>query len=104
VLEGDRFYFKYSNGSYIQGADLPISVINFGEDMFIIEAFEDPDDRFVVIFQGFGWKGSYAAGKFFDRVMFPELESYPYGWVIVHWDDTNSDGYVNAPVTAILTP
>jgi parallel beta-helix repeat protein len=97
VIEGDRFYFKHANGSYIPGADLPISVINFGEDMFVLETFQDPDGRFVVILQGFGWKGSYAAGKYFDRVVFPELGSYCFGWIIVKWDDSNSDGYVNAP-------
>jgi hypothetical protein len=29
--------------------------------------------------------------------MYPDLESYPFGWIIVKWDDSNGDGYVNAP-------
>jgi parallel beta-helix repeat protein len=97
VIDGDRFYFKYANGTSIPGADLPISVINHGEDMFLIEIFKDPDGRYLMIFQGFGWKGSYAAGKFFDRVINSEMGLYTFKWIIVKWEDVNGDGYVNAP-------
>ncbi|MBD3207813.1 hypothetical protein GF319_15895, partial [Candidatus Bathyarchaeota archaeon] len=97
VIDGDRFYFKYANGTGIPGADLPISVINHGEDMFLIEFFMDPDGRYMMVFQGFGWKGSYAAGKYFDRVVNREMWLYTYRWIIVKWEDTNANGYVNAP-------
>ena len=34
--------------------DLTIELINFDEDMFVIEVFEDSDGRFLMICQGFG--------------------------------------------------
>jgi hypothetical protein len=46
---------------------------------------------------GVGWKGTYAAGKYLDRVVFPQLEMYPYRWLIASWEDTNVNGFVNAP-------
>jgi hypothetical protein len=97
VLDGDRFYFRLADDTGIPGADLPISVINFDEDMFVIEIFEDNYNRYQMIFQGFGWKGTYAAGKYFDRIIYPALEWYDYDWIIVKWDDGNNDGFVNAP-------
>jgi hypothetical protein len=38
-----------------------------------------------------------AAGKYFDKRVFPNLGKYTAGWVIVHWDDTNMNGFVNNP-------
>jgi hypothetical protein len=97
VPEEDRFYFKHINGTSIEGADLPLSVINFDQDMFLIEVFMDERGRNFMICQGFGWKGTYAAGKYFDRVIYPDMNSYSCNWVIVKWNDTNGDGFVNAP-------
>ena len=96
-IQDDAFFFKHYSGSSIPGADLPISVINFDEDMFVIEVFEDGYGRYFLICQGFGWKGTYAAGKYFDRVIYPNLEDHTKSWMIVKWDDTNGDGFVNAP-------
>lgn len=65
--------------------------------MFLIEVFNDSYGRYQMIFQGFGWKGSYAAGKYFDRTIYPSLETHSESWIIVKWTDTNGDGFVNAP-------
>jgi len=97
VVAQDRFYFKLKDGTSIPGADLPISVINHDQDMFVIEFFEDQAGRFFMICQGFGWKGTYAAGKYFERVLYPSLESSQEGWFIVKWVDTNGNGFVNGP-------
>jgi parallel beta-helix repeat protein len=94
---GDTFYFQYANGTNIPGAELPLSVINVDEDLFVIETYTDGDGRLMMICYGFGWPGTYAAGKFFDTAVFPHLASFTDGWVIVHWDDTNSDSFVNEP-------
>ncbi len=95
--EGDMFYFQHSNGSSIPGANLPVSVINNNEDMFVIEIYRDGEARNVMLCYGFGWKGTYAAGKYFDKVMYPNLAIQSKAWVIVEWDDTNGDGFVNSP-------
>ena len=46
---------------------------------------------------GIGWRGTYAAGKYFDDVVHPNIEEFTYTWIIVKWEDTNNDGFVNAP-------
>jgi hypothetical protein len=97
IMGLEEFYFKHSNGSEIPGASLPMSVINFDEDMFVIEVFNDYDGRYVMIIQGFGWKGTYAGGKYFEETIYPDLKSYPYNWIIAHWDDTNGNSFVNGP-------
>jgi hypothetical protein len=65
--------------------------------MFVIEAYKDGSNRPIMLCYGFGWKGTYAAGKYFDQVIYPGIDSYTSSWVIVHWEDTNGDGFVNPP-------
>ncbi|MGD0329693.1 MAG: DUF1080 domain-containing protein [Nitrososphaeria archaeon] len=89
--------FQLWNGSTIPGASLPSSIINQGQDMFVIEVYKDASNRPVMLCYGFGWKGTYAAGKYFNTMIYPNLASYPYSWVIVKWNDTNGDGFVNNP-------
>lgn len=91
------YSFQLWNGSTIPGASLPTSIINLGQDMFVIEVYKDASNRSVLLSYGFGWKGTYAAGKYFDTMIYPNLGSYPYGWIIVEWNDTNGDGFVNNP-------
>ena len=95
--EGGIFYFQHSNGSSIPGANLPVSVINNNEDMFVIEVYRDGEARNVMLCYGFGWKGTYAAGKYFHSIIHPNIASYNVGWVIVKWQDTNGDSFVNSP-------
>lgn len=95
--ESDVFYFQYMNGTNIPNASLPLSVINNDEDLFVIERYVDGDGRLITICYGFGWPGTYAAGKYFDREVFPNLGRHTTGWIIVHWEDTNGDGFVNNP-------
>jgi len=95
--EGGMFYFQRGNGEGIPGASLPISVINGGQDMFVIEVFRDGDGRYVMLCYGFGWKGTYAAGKYFHTEIYPNLYAYDVGWIIVKWEDTDNNGFVNNP-------
>jgi len=94
--EAGTFYFQHSDGSSIPGANLPASVINNNEDMFVVEVYRDGDGRNVMLCYGFGWKGTYAAGKYFHSI-YSNLSSSTSQWVIVKWEDTNMDGFVNAP-------
>jgi hypothetical protein len=91
------FYFQHSNGSSITGANLPASVINNNQDMFIIEVYLDGGGRYIMLSYGFGWKGTYAAGKYFDTTIYPNLASYTISWIVVKWQDTNGDSFVNNP-------
>jgi hypothetical protein len=94
---GDTFYFQYANGTNVPGAELPLSVINNNEDMFLIETYIDGEGRVLILCYGFGWKGTYAAGKFIDTVIIPEIDFFNNKWIIVHWEDGNGDGFVNDP-------
>ena len=66
-------------------------------DLFLIEAFVDEKGRLIFIAYGIGWRGTYAAGKYFDDVVHPNIEEFTYTWIIVKWEDANNDGFVNAP-------
>ena len=87
--------FQRWDGRYIPGASLPAGVISGDQDLFVIEVYEDGRGRFFLLCYGFGWKGTYAAGKYFHSEVRPNLGSYPYPWVIVKWEDANGDGFVN---------
>ena len=93
--EGGVCCFQRWDGQDIPGASLPASVINEDQDMFVIETYEDGHGRYFLLCYGFGWKGTYAAGKYFHTEVRPNLASYPYSWVIVKWQDNNGDGFVN---------
>ena len=92
--EGTCFFQRWE-GQDIPGASLPVSVISEDQDMFVIETYEDGQGRYFLLCYGFGWKGTYAAGKYFHTEVSPNLASYPYQWVIVKWKDKNGDGFVN---------
>ena len=90
-------YMFTNNGSLVVGSVLPIEAINNNTDMFLIEIFRDQDNRTVMLLYGYGWKGTYAAGKYFDRVIAENLSFCQRSWMIVKWSDTNNDGFVNMP-------
>lgn len=95
--EGGFFHFQHWNGTGIPGACLPVSVINHDQDMFVIELYIDGSGRYILLCYGFGWKGTYAAGKYLHTAIYPNLASYNTSWIIVKWQDTNGDGFVNNP-------
>lgn len=72
-------------------------VASTNQDMFVIETFRDGDGRYIMLCYGFGWEGTYAAGKYFDAVIYPNLASQSESWIIVKWFDTNGNGFVNGP-------
>jgi hypothetical protein len=87
--------FQLQDGTSIHGAGLSLSSINSNLDMFVIEVYQDSDGRNEMLCYGFGWKGTYAAGKYFDTEIYPNITAYPYSWLIVLWSDTNGNGFVN---------
>jgi hypothetical protein len=96
--DSGTFYFQQKDSSSIAGANLPASVINNNMDMFLIESYKDDDGRYILLCYGFGWKGTYAAGKYFEAEIYPHLSEYPFSWIIVKWEDTNANGFVNNAV------
>jgi len=84
----------YANGTSITATAAGIDEHN---DFFLIEVFKDSDGRNVLLAYGISGRGTYAAGKYFHYAMYPSIASYDVSWIIVKWDDTNGDGFVNAP-------
>ena len=70
-------------------------MISSNTDMFVIEIYHDRDGRYMMLCYGFGWKGTYAAGKYFDTTIYPTIATCPYTWLIVKWEDINGNGFVN---------
>jgi len=83
----------HANGSAIVEAAIAVDEHN---DLFLIEMFEDTDGRYVFLAYGIGWKGTYAAGKYFHDVVYPSVAQSTDSWMIVKWEDTNGNGFVNA--------
>ena len=93
--QGGIVSFEYANGTAIPGASMPASVVNGNENFFVIETFMDGAGRFQLLCYGFGWEGTYAAGKYFNEVIYPNLASQNESWIIVKWVDTNGNGFVD---------
>jgi hypothetical protein len=44
---------------------------------------------------GYGWKGTFAAGKFFKFVIAPDMDSYGGSFYVFRWTDDDVDGFVD---------
>lgn len=91
------FSFQYSNGTNVPGASMLASAVNGNQDFFLIEVFSDGAHRYLMLCYGFGWQGTYAAGKYFHTVIYSNLGSQNESWIILKWQDTNGNGFVNGP-------
>ena len=92
-----HYMFTYANGTIVEGSILPLDVINNNIDMFLIEIFQNQENHTIMILYGYGWKGTYAAGKYFDRVIYENPAICNNSWLVVKWNDANQDGFVNMP-------
>jgi hypothetical protein len=96
-LEGDwssgTLYYRTRSGEV--AASMPIQMVAGGsKDMILVEVFHDSFGNTVLIFSGFGWKGTFAAGLFFKSYMYQRISQYDHAWYLFEWQDSNSDGFV----------
>lgn len=91
----DQFQFEHRDGFPIPGSELSVTELE-QNDVFIIEFIKDSGQDAIVSY-GFGWRGTYAAGKYWDAVIIPNLDSYQGSWIMVKWTDSNNNGFVEAP-------
>lgn len=96
-IEGETLSFRERDGTAIPGASLLLVEVSRGMDLFVIEAHSDSEGRHLLLCYGLGWKGTYAAGKYYFKEIHGDPASYPYVWMVVLWEDLNGDGFVNAP-------
>jgi hypothetical protein len=93
--DGGTYYFYKANGSRLDATNLTYTQMSSGHNLFVVESFTDNSGNRVYIFYGYGWKGTFAAGKFFKFIMYPDISSYTNSYYIFRWDDNNQDGFVD---------
>ncbi len=96
-MEGEILSFRERDGTPIPGASLRLVDVSRGKDLFVIEAYSDSEGRHFLFCYGLGWKGPYAAGKYYFKEIHGDPSMYPHAWLVVLWEDLNGDGFVNAP-------
>jgi len=96
-MEGETLGFRERDGTTIPGASLRLVDLNRGKDLFVIETYSDSEGRHLLLCYGLGWKGTYAAGKYYYDEIHGNPSMYPHAWMVVLWEDLNGDGFVNTP-------
>lgn len=90
------YYWFLNNSTRIEETAMLFSDMAAGhQDMFMIETFTDSLDNRIFIIYGYGWKGTFAGGKFFKFVIYPDIESYTDSFYVFKWTDNNSNGFVD---------
>jgi hypothetical protein len=92
--DGGTLYWYRTNGTRIDATAL-LGSQKSSHDMFVVESFTDDHDNRILIVYGYGWKGTFAGGKFFKFVMYPNIASYTASYYVFQWIDNNGDGFVN---------
>ena len=87
---GTEYYYNRNNQAV---ASMPLSAITSNQDMGLIEAFMDQNGNTVIIFSGFGWKGTFVAGVYFKTVLISQLSTMTDSWYIYSWSDNNGNGF-----------
>lgn len=86
---GTHIWFEDTNGIVDE------SIHNFNqletEDVFVIQHFKD-GEKSVLITYGFSYRGTFAAGLYFNDVIWPNISSFDSAYYIIKWSD---DGDAN---------
>ena len=94
--DDDTYYWYTSDGTRIDRTAMPFTDLVAGDqDMFVVETFTDNSNNRIFIIYGYGWKATFAGGKFFKSIIYPDLESYTCSFYIFKWADSNGDGFVD---------
>ena len=92
-----HIWFTQRSTGPIEGTLISWSELQEGAaDLFIVELFQDTQGRYVMVCYGLGWRGTFAAALYFDKVMWPDISSYNSTWYIVKWID-DGDNSVEDP-------
>jgi len=89
--ENDKGYWFLRDGTRIDETEI---TPNSKSDMFVVEAFMDDNGNKILIVYGYGWKGTFAGGKFFKFVIQPNIDNYTGSYYIFKWNDSNSNDFV----------
>jgi hypothetical protein len=92
--DGGTLYWYRADGTRIDATAL-LGSQKSSHDMFVVESFTDDNGNHIFIVYGYGWKGTFAGGKFFKFVMYPNISSYTASYYVFEWTDSNGDGFVD---------
>jgi len=90
------YYWYQADGTQLDATALSFSELSADhKDMFAVESFIDGSGNHVYIVYGYGWKGTFAGGKFFKFIMYTNISSYIGSYYVFEWTDGNGDGFVD---------
>jgi uncharacterized protein (DUF362 family) len=92
-INGVNYWYR-ADGTRIDETALSYTQIDQGRDMFVIESFIDEVGNRVLVIYGYGWKGTFAGGKFFKFDICPNIDNFTDSYYIYEWVDTG-DGFVD---------
>jgi hypothetical protein len=87
--------FYKADGTRLDATALTSTQINNGQDMFTVESTIDDIGNRIMIIYGYSWKGTFAGGKFFKFIMYPNLNTYTDSYYVFNWTDSNGDDFVD---------
>jgi len=99
-----NLYWTYSNGvncfyradgTRLDATALSSTDIDSGQDLFVVESFIDENRNKVLAVYGYGWKGTFAGGKFFKFIIYPNISNYTDSYYVYKWIDSNGNGFVD---------
>jgi hypothetical protein len=94
-IENYTNYWYRFDGTRIDATAMPSSQVGKNQDMFIVESFNDGNSNRVLIIYGYGWRGTFAGGKFFKFIIYPNIDAYTMSYYVFKWTDQNGDGFVD---------
>ncbi|OGD54034.1 hypothetical protein A3K80_00260 [Candidatus Bathyarchaeota archaeon RBG_13_38_9] len=92
---GGVLYWHLANGTRLDDTAMTFSELETGNDMFVVEAFKDSSGNSIFIVYGYEWKGTFAGGKFFKFVIYPDISSYTDSFYVFRWTDSNGNDFAD---------
>jgi len=106
-VEGTMYYWYTRAGVKLASTAFDSTLfgngISYHQDMFVVECFQDSDGNVVFVIYGYGWKGSFAGGRYFKSTIYPNISTYTHAYYIYQWIDANNDGFPDLNEITLVT-
>ena len=109
TVEGTMYYWYTRAGVKLTSTAFDSTLfgngISYHQDMFVVEYFMDGNGNAVFIIYGYGWKGSFAGGRYFKSTIYPNIGTYAHAYYIYQWNDLNgnNDGFPDLNEMTLVT-
>jgi hypothetical protein len=104
-LDQNSTHFLFSSGTINQVvyAVEKSTYIPSVKDYFIIQAFNDDNDRAVLLIWGLNGQGTCAGGQCFADILWPHIADFNMNYYIYSWEDLNGDGMQTTNELSLVT-